>query len=75
MAQMAKAAQRIIIGGGEDGIRRLAEARSRTLWQAISDSAQRFPDKVALVGADDAGTVRKLTYAELIERVRNFSIG
>lgn len=72
---MAQAAQRIIIGGGADGARRLAEARSRTLWQAISDSARRLPDKVALVGADDAGEVRKLTYAELTERVRHLSIG
>lgn len=69
------AAQRIIIGGGEDGMARLAEARSRTMWQAISDSAQRFPDKVALVGANDAGEVLRLTYAELTERVRDLSIG
>ena len=69
------AAQRIIIGGGEEGMARLAKARSRTMWQAISDSAEQFPSKVALVGADDAGEVRKLTYGELTKRVRDFSIG
>ena len=66
---------RITVGGGDDGKRRLEEARSRTMWQAISDSAARFPKKVCLVGALDDGTVRKLTYAELTERVRNFSTG
>lgn len=69
------AAQRIIVGGGKDGSRRLSEARVHTLWHAISRSAQRFPGKVALVGADDAGEVRKLTYEELTKRVRDLSIG
>jgi fatty-acyl-CoA synthase len=72
---MAQATQRIIIGGGEEGIARLAAARSRTMWQAISDTARRFPDKVALVGAEDAGEVGTLTYAQLVERVRALSAG
>ena len=59
----------------EAGKRALAEARSRTLWQAISDAAALDPSRVALVGADDAGDVRRLTYGELLERVRNFSAG
>jgi fatty-acyl-CoA synthase len=71
----AAAAERIIVGGGEQGRRALAEARGRTMWQAITESAGRFPDKVALVGADDAGAVRKLTYAGLTGRVRAFSAG
>jgi fatty-acyl-CoA synthase len=71
----APPAERVIVGGGEAGKAALAEARSRTMWQAISDSAHRFPDKVALVGADDAGAVRKLTYRELTERVRTLSAG
>jgi fatty-acyl-CoA synthase len=70
---MAQATQRIIIGGGEEGIAQLAEARSRTMWQAISDCARRFPDKVALVGADDAGNVGSLTYTQLVARVRALS--
>lgn len=67
--------KRLIIGGGEDGIRRLREARTHTLWQVISDVSRRFPDKVALVAADDAGTVGKLTYRDLSVRVRAFSAG
>lgn len=72
---MAEAAQRIIVGGGEEGVARLAEARKRTMWQAISDSARRFPDKPALVGADDAGNIGTLTYAALVARVRALSAG
>ena len=72
---MGQAAQRIMVGGGEEGAERLAAARGRTMWQAISDSAARFPDKVALVGASDAGEIGKLTYGELTERVRHFSTG
>jgi fatty-acyl-CoA synthase len=68
-------AQRIIIGGGEDGIRRLDEARGRTMWQAISDTAGRYPHKIALVAADDTGDIGKLTYAQLVARVRALSTG
>ncbi len=71
----APASQRIIRGGGADGSRVLEKARSRTLWQALSDVAQTYPDKVALVGADVAGQVRRLTYAELSQRIEHFSIG
>lgn len=55
--------------------RELAEARSRTLWQALSDAAALDPDKVALVAADDAGQVQRLTYRDLLRRVRAFSAG
>ena len=65
----------ITVGGGEEGKRRLAEARRTTMWEAISESAARLPDKVCLVGARDDGTVHKLTYKELTERVRFFSTG
>jgi fatty-acyl-CoA synthase len=74
-AQTETARPLIHVGGGEAGKHALAEARSRTMWQAISDSAARFPDRVALVGADDAGNIRKLTYTQLTERVRAFSAG
>jgi fatty-acyl-CoA synthase len=69
------AGERIIRGGGAEGARILAEARSRTLWQAILDTAAKFPNKAALVAASDAGEVSRLTYAELIERIESLSIG
>jgi fatty-acyl-CoA synthase len=59
----------------EAGKRALIEARSRTLWQAISDASAIDPDRDALVAADDAGNVQRLTYGELLTRVRNFSAG
>lgn len=59
----------------EVGRRALAEARSRTLWQAISDAAAFDPDRDALVAADDAGRVQRLTYGQLLARVRNLSAG
>ena len=68
-------AGRIYVGGGADGPARLAAARARTMWQAITESAARFPARDALVGADDAGTVHRLTYAGLVERARAFSGG
>ena len=71
----APAGQRIIRGGGAQGGRVLEEARSRTLWQALSDVARANPDKVALVGASDDGEVRRLTYSELTARIEHFSIG
>ncbi len=71
----APAGQRILRGGGPDGARALAEARNRTLWQALSDVAARFPDKAALVGANDVGEVDRLTYSQLTDRIRDFSIG
>lgn len=53
----------------------LEAARSRTMWQVLSDAAALDPDRDALVAADDAGTVTRLTYAQLLERVRNLSAG
>ncbi len=53
----------------------LADARSRTMWQAINDAAAFDPERVALVAADDAGVVQRLTYAQLLERVRALSAG
>ena len=55
--------------------RQLAEARSRTLWEALNDAAAADPVKIALVAADDAGAVQHLSYGELLERVRIFSAG
>ncbi len=72
---VAPAGQRIIRGGGADGSRVLAEARQRTLWQALTDVAGHYPEKVALVAADDAGEVRRMTYAELTARILDFSAG
>jgi len=63
------------IPADEPGKRIQAEARSRPLWQALSDAAALDPDKVALVAADDAGTVQRLSYAQLLTRVRHFSAG
>lgn len=66
---------RAIVGGGEEGKRALSEARSRTMWQAISDSTARFPDKVCLVGARDSGEIERLTYSQLTQRIRDLSTG
>ncbi|GLK44828.1 AMP-binding protein [Novosphingobium resinovorum] len=53
----------------------LEAARSRTMWQVLSDAAARDPDRDALVAADDAGAVTRLTYAQLLDRVRDLSAG
>lgn len=66
---------RIVVGGGEAGRMLLAQVRQGTMWQAISDSAERFPDKVALVGARDTGEIDRLTYDELTGRIRSLSAG
>jgi non-ribosomal peptide synthetase component F len=58
----------------ERGARR-AELRTCTLWQTLSSSAERLPDRVALVAANDAGEVQRLTYAGLVERARALSAG
>jgi fatty-acyl-CoA synthase len=58
-----------------DGHAELEEARARTLWQAISAAAALDPARTALVAADDAGNIQRLTYAEVLVRVRNFSAG
>jgi fatty-acyl-CoA synthase len=59
----------------EEDRSRLVWARSRTLWQTLSDSAAFDPDRDALVAADDEGVVTRLTYGELLDRVRNLSAG
>lgn len=53
----------------------LDEARARTVWQSLSDAAALDPKHTALVAADDAGVVTRLTYDELLSRIRNFSAG
>lgn len=53
----------------------LAQARSRTLWQTLSDAAAFNPNRDALVAADDEGVVTRLTYGQMLERVRNMSAG
>lgn len=53
----------------------LARLRSFTMWQALNAAAAPEPDKDALIGADDAGHVSRLSYRELLERVRDFSAG
>ena len=53
----------------------LAQLRSRTLWQTVSEAARREPLKCALVAADDAGGIQRLTYARLVERAGNLSAG
>lgn len=53
----------------------LAELRSTTVWRMIAGAAQRHPERQALVAADDSGTVQRLTYRTLAERVRNLSAG
>lgn len=63
------------IKADEASKRELAEARSRTLWRTLSDAAALDPERVALVAADDAGRVQRLTYARLLERIRGFSAG
>jgi fatty-acyl-CoA synthase len=63
------------VGGGEAGKKLLAEARQRTMWKAISDSADRDSGKVALVGARDTGEIDRITYGQLTERIRSFSAG
>src|SRR5271154_6893280 len=63
------------IPASEEDKWKLAEARSRTLWQAISDAAAYDPARIALVGADDAGGIQRLSYGALVDRVRHFSAG
>lgn len=63
------------IPASEEGKRTLAAARSRTLWQAISDAAALDPDHIALVAADDEGDIQRLSYGALLARVRNLSAG
>ena len=48
---------------------RLAELRSRTIWQVVSEAALRQPDRDALVAADDSGAIQRVSYRTLTERV------
>ncbi|HEX8058453.1 MAG TPA: class I adenylate-forming enzyme family protein [Novosphingobium sp.] len=59
----------------EAGRKALAEARNRTLWQMLTDSARAKPDHKALVGGDDQGEISSLTYGELVARATALSIG
>jgi fatty-acyl-CoA synthase len=53
----------------------LAALRTRTIWQTVATVAERVPDRAALVAADDAGTVQRISYATLTDRVRAVSGG
>ncbi len=58
-----------------DAAAELAELRKQTIWEMLERSAARVPDRTALLGVDDDGIDRSLSYAELIERAREFSAG
>lgn len=76
LVQPAAAERRIAwIRATDEDKARLAWARSRTMWQTLSDSASFDPDRDALVAADDEGTVTRLTYGQLLDRVRHLSAG
>lgn len=53
----------------------LAAVRSSTIWQVLCDAAALDPQRTALVAADDNGVVQRLTYAQLLKRVRAMSGG
>jgi fatty-acyl-CoA synthase len=53
----------------------LARLRGFTLWQALQAAAAHEPGRVALVGANDAGALSRLTYGELLAHVRDLSAG
>ena len=59
----------------EAGRKALAEARSRTMWQMLTDSAKVDPNHPALVGGDDKGKISRISYGELVDRARNLSAG
>jgi fatty-acyl-CoA synthase len=58
-----------------EGRRALQAAKSRTLWQMLSESAAAHPDHSALVGGDDAGRISRITYRELTARAAALSAG
>ena len=53
----------------------LARLRTYTLWQMLNASAARDPSHFALIGADDQGEICRMTYGELLVRIRDFSAG
>jgi fatty-acyl-CoA synthase len=59
----------------EAGRKALEEAKSRTLWQMLTDSARAHPDHRALVGGDDAGRISRISYRELVARATGLSAG
>lgn len=59
----------------EAGRKALEEARQRTLWEMLTDSARAKPDHSALVGGDDAGNISRVTYRELVDRATSLSAG
>ena len=53
----------------------LVRLRSFTLWQELQSAAAHEPGRHALVAANDAGELQRLTYADLLSRVRALSAG
>jgi len=53
----------------------VALLRAQTIWQMLSRISQPGPQRTALVAANDAGEVQRLSYVRLCERVRNLSAG
>lgn len=53
----------------------LARLRAFTLWQALQAAAAHDPARCALVAADDAGALQRVSYAELLARVKALSAG
>lgn len=59
----------------DDARAKLDALRDTTVWRTIDVAASHHPDRDFLVGADDAGRIRRLTYGKLARRVRAFSAG
>lgn len=53
----------------------LARLRDCTFWQAFEAAAEADPDHIALIGAGDAGDISRISYRDLLARIRNFSGG
>jgi fatty-acyl-CoA synthase len=52
-----------------------AAFRAETMWQIVEASAHAHPDRNAHVAIDDAGEIRRQTYAALVDRVQKLSAG
>jgi fatty-acyl-CoA synthase len=63
------------VSNATDPKRELARLRSFTIWQVLSDAAALDPERCALVAASDAGDVNRLTYGQLLTRIRDLSAG